>query len=643
MYFDSSDNSDNSDNDNETTPKKAFVKKLTEYIESIDKYKSIYKNEMSKYWKPAYAKIEKELKGLLDLCEYNWLDAKKKYEGYKCIHYENFSQYVFNTDLKNMKHIKGNSVRSKTLRRKRSNKCPKCNKECETTADPNVLKCSICGYEIMKDKSGTPDNMINNEKYMRKQLDKLIGLTKLPNSIVKILPYLTIWLTEWKHIRDWLLYSRRYDDFIDHYTKRTNKYLTFDGFDTVIERTENNKMNFTVYELFIEEFYKLTEVCQTTSRKQTTILLEDSEILQMIEQYLKIIKKKKFSSVIDLPDENYIIEYNGRKYSLGIYLNKLSLLVNYDEHHIKSKIVNQFCSGGKDCLIFPGLLFNFDEIFGLKDNIPRSFNYSENYNKIMNEVFYSKFTNIPKYDIDKIIDILLRYNDYYKKNVKKIGKKKETKTNSPLFVCTIKCIVSDLSYFNKYVDILEQTPHRITESTTKNEIDRLWHKFITAEENRGLLESYDNAESINDKQEANEEKETNEEENTISFFDYNLSEQDEKPKKEKKKKETEKKPKKEITKDKQKKETKKEKKNEKEISTDDENDEQEQQNGENEQEQKEEQEQQNEENDGINFMDYLNNCSEDDEEINERKETEKGYINEDNSEDYDDDILDEIL
>ena len=83
---------------------------------------STYKKELSKYWKPAYAKIEKDLKSLLNLCEFNWLDAKKKYETFKCVHYDNFSQFVFNTDLKNMKHIKGNSVRSKTLRRKRSNK-----------------------------------------------------------------------------------------------------------------------------------------------------------------------------------------------------------------------------------------------------------------------------------------------------------------------------------------------------------------------------------------------------------------------------------------------------------------------------------------------------------------------------------------
>ena len=528
MYYNGSD-SDSENDENETTPKITFINKLNEYIESIDKYKSTYKKELSKYWKPAYAKIEKDLKSLLNLCEFNWLDAKKKYETFKCVHYDNFSQFVFNTDLKNMKHIKGNSVRSKTLRRKRSNKCPKCNKECDITNDPNILKCSICGYEIMKDKSGTPDNMINNEKYMRKQLDKLIGLTKLPNSIVKLLPYLTIWVTEWKHIREWLLYSRRYDDFIDHYVKRTNKYLTYDKFDQVIERTEANKMTFTVYELFIEEFYKLTEVCQTTARKQMTMILDDNDILNMISLYLEKLRKRKFTSVNDLPDESYFIDYNGRNYALGIYLNKLSLLVKYDEHHIKYKIVKQFCANGEDCIRFPGLLFNFEEVFGLKDNIPRSFNYSENYNKIMNEIFHSKFTTIPFCDINKIIDILLRYNDYYKKNVKKVGKKKDTKTNSPLFVCTIKCIVSDFAYFNKYVDILEQTPHRITESTTKNEIDRLWHKFITSEENKDLLEIYDNVD--NDANKSLQEQKDNSND-AINFFDFKLNEDKTKDKKE---------------------------------------------------------------------------------------------------------------
>lgn len=521
----------------------AFIVKLKDFLDSIAKYKQVYNNELSTYWKPEYEKLEKELQAILDLCDFNWLDAKKELEKYPCVNFDNFSQYVFNTDLKNMKHIKGTSIRAKTLRRKRSNKCPKCKIECGVTNDINILKCPLCGYEIMKDKSGIPDNMINNEKYMRKQLDKLIGITKLPNDIKKILPYLIIWLTDWKHIRNWLLYSRRYDDFIDHYIKRNNHYLTFDDFDKVYERIEKNKMNFITYELFIEEFYKMTEVCQTISRKQAGLPLNDDEIIDMVGKYLKHIKRKSFRGIQDVPNEGYMFEYKNNKYNLGTYLNKLLLLVTYDEHNIKYKIVNSFCHDKKDCLIFPGLLFNFSELFSLKDNIPRSFNYSENYNKIMNEVFHSQFISIPQCDIDKIINILLRYNDYYKKNVAKIGKKKETKTNSPLFVCSIKCIITDFRYFHKYVGILEQTPHRITESNTKNEIDRLWHKFITSSENKDLLELYDNPIINQEEQEIitflkpEDEKETpgeiigkhkkdnTDEENeqeTINYFEYNL-------------------------------------------------------------------------------------------------------------------------
>ena len=83
-------------------------------------------------------------------------------------------------------------------------------------------------------------------------------------------------------------------------------------------------------------------------------------------------------------------------------------------------------------------------------------------------------------------------NDYYKKNVQKVGKKKNTKTNSPLFVCVFKCIITSFKYFNKYVNVLEQMPHRITDSVTKNEIDCLWIQFLALPENKELLELYDN-------------------------------------------------------------------------------------------------------------------------------------------------------
>ena len=477
--------------DDDSNSKQEFVVNIDNFIASIEKYKKDYSKDMAMYWRPEYAVLEEKFHEIRDTIEYNWMDAKEKADKLSCFKFENFAQYVFNTDLKNTKHIKGTSVRAKTLRRKRDSKCPNCKIECIITNDVNILKCPVCGHEIVKEKVGIPDNVVNNEKHIRKQLDKLVGLTKIPNNVRKLLPSLTIWLTEWWHIRDWLLYSRRYDDFVNHYSTRTGKHINMDKFETTLARTEDNKMQFCVYEIFVEEFYKLTEISQTTARKSSNVNEPDKVVLELVGAYLKSINKEFFSSFQELPDETTTFDYKGKTYSIGIFFGKLGLIPNYDKHHIKAKIVKKYCKDGKDCLTLPGLVYNYSDIFSLTDNIPRSFNYSENYNKIMNEVFHSRYSVIPPCDINKFVSILLRFNEYYKKNIDKQGKKKNTKTNSPLFVCTIKCIITTFVYFNKYVDILEQTPHRITESVTKNEIDRLWIKFITEDANKDLLELYD--------------------------------------------------------------------------------------------------------------------------------------------------------
>lgn len=486
--------------DEDSNGKQEFINNIENYIASIEKYKKDYSKDLNAYWRPEYDIIEKKFYEIRDTIEYNWIDAKDKVDKLSCFKFENFAQYVFNTDLKNTKHIKGNCVRPKTLRRKRDNKCPHCKIECEVTNDLNIIKCPSCGHEIVKEKAGVPDNIVNNEKHIRKQMDKLIGLAKLPNNVKKLLPALTIWLTEWKHIRDWLIYSKRYDEFINHYSSRVGKSITYNDFDIVLSRNESNRMNFQTYELFVEEFYKLTEISQNTAGKMPFINEPDKVIIDMIGCYLKSIGKEYFSSYLELPKENETFEYKGKVYTIGLLLNGcIGLVPIYDKHHIKSKIVSKYCKDGIDCLTLPGLVYNYSEIFSLNDNIPRSYNYSENYNKIMNEVFHCRFVVIPPCDIDKFVHILLRFNDYYRKNIDKQGKKKNTKTNSPLYVCTMECIITSFEYFNKYVKILEHVPHRITESVTKNGIDTLWVKFITEECNRDLLEQYDKPAEENDK------------------------------------------------------------------------------------------------------------------------------------------------
>ena len=487
---------DNCDNDElEDYPRQEFIRNVEEYIASINKYRDDHKDELDVYWRKDYDGILQEFQNIIAVAEYNWLEAKKILEGVECFRYENFTQYVYHHDMRNTTLIKGTDVRSKTLRRKRSSTCPKCKIECKPTKEMDTLKCPKCGYEIMKAKAGIPDNVINEEKHIRKHYDKLTGCSKIPASLYKLIPYLTIWLTEWKYVHAWLLFSDRYDTFVHNYCTRTGTFISPDEFDRVIERKQENKMEFSVYELLADEFYKMTELLNKLNRKSTNIAGKEEFIMDILEHYVETRPKYEdnivFKSFYDIPEESVTFVYNGTEYSIGIYMNKLSMLYKYDEHNIKRKIVDRWC-GGKDILIYPGLMFNFGELFTTAQNIPKSFIYSENYNKVMFEVFHTKFMGISMSDIKILIGIHLRFNDYYKQNVQKSGKKKNTKTNSPLFVVVFKCIVTTFKHFNKYIKVLDQVPHRITESATKNEIDNLWLQFITQPENHDLIELYDN-------------------------------------------------------------------------------------------------------------------------------------------------------
>ena len=480
------------DSDMEDLPRTEFVNKIENYYATIMKYKDEHKNEDG-YWKDEYDNIVKQFEELLNIAEYNWMDAKQMIENIECFKFDNFQQYIYNHDIRNTKHIKGTDIRPKTIRRKRSNLCPRCKIECKPTKEMDTLKCPNCGYEIMKNKAGVPDNVINGEKHIRKHYDKLIGCSKIPASLSKILPYLTIWLTEWKHIRDWLVFSNRFDNFVFRYQQRSGKLLHYENFDVVLQRDDSNRMPFDVYELFTEEFYKMTELMSKTNKKTSNVIGTDEFIMELVGYAMQTVYKQPLIySFKDIADETTTVIYNGIEYNVGIYFNKLSLVYDYDEHHIKYKLVNKYCFNKVDCLVFPGLMFNFNELFTTSQNIPKSFIYAENYNKIMYEVFHSTFAIISNSDIKILIQLHLKFNEYYKQHVQKTGKKKNTKTNSPLFVVVFKCIVSTFKHFHKYIPVLNHIPHRITESITKNEIDNLWLQFMSLPENKELYDLYDN-------------------------------------------------------------------------------------------------------------------------------------------------------
>lgn len=169
---------------------------------------------------------------------------------------------------------------------------------------------------------------------------------------------------------------------------------------------------------------------------------------------------------------------NSTRYEIGRYLNSLSLWAKVPEDNLKHKLEQLF----RRPITIPGLMFNYAEVYKKADSVPKKYAYQQEFCWLTNRTFHVPFVDITTQDKTVIADLIHKFNMYYKdRMLKETGKT----CNSPLYCCTIECILS-LPYFEKYKSILDRVP--VKDRGTAAHIQAIFHDFARA--NPDILRPY---------------------------------------------------------------------------------------------------------------------------------------------------------
>lgn len=456
-------------------------------------------------WKAEYAVLLERLEDILDDTMGDINLAKKKFRDLDISHFESFSSYAYTTDPTLISSKKNVCERAKTLRAKRKTvmACPNC--KIPLVSIDQQLTCPQCGYTTCgKSGDGSGRSSTDNNKHTIKQLDAVMGKKKPPANILKIREYISIWLTNMKFIHDWLIDNNKLEWWMDHYYGLTKMHINESFFEQEFDRTPNNAWDYDVFKLFTDELYLLLEKAKRISKLPCSNMsaLPKDEIVSIFQDH--------YNATGTLPsnDEIYscveIDEDTGDEsevdYEIGLYVEQLKLIYDSSSDSVKTQLEQMY---GKS-LTLAGLMFNFNDVYDQSNNVPRKYNYQQEYMYIKHCTFNVPYANIDQQDQVSIIDIILRFNAYYKDEM---FRTKGKHCNAPLFCCTLVCVIQYLPYFGKYSYVEQCLP--IKDKNTLANIKRNFFKFMCA--NSELIESFknnDSDKSNDDERRCNEYSET---------------------------------------------------------------------------------------------------------------------------------------
>lgn len=454
--------------------KSKFSMKINTLLNDMDKMK---KSQTVK-WKDDYEILYEKLQDILDVIEGNLILARKQFQELSISKYDSFSNYVYNTDIEMIELRKGNNERTKTLRAKRKcNICPECKHKLHIMDNTQV--CHECGYTHDL-KSSVPNTRASsdNSKHTYKQLDAITGVKKPPANISKISQYISVWLTDLKFIYKWLVSNNKLNTWIQKYNYITDENINISYFNNIIERNVNNMYSYNVYKLFTDELFLLLENAKRYSKLKSSNMetLKPEEILTIFRKYIATNK--------NVPTSTIMFEYEGTEYEIGLYINSLKLKYNVPETHIKNDIEKLF----NEEITLPGLMFNFNEVYDQSENVPKKYNFTQEYIFCIHETFNVPYIDITPQDKDTIVNLILNFNNFYKNETyKKTGKE----CNAPLFCCSLSCLITQLPYFHKYKSTLNLIP--IKDKGTASHIKAQWFKFVC--NNQEMFSMYNNGET----------------------------------------------------------------------------------------------------------------------------------------------------
>lgn len=443
-----------------------FVSKINGLVTEIKTVKQslIDKSQIS-LWKSDYDNINEKLLDILDLAAGNVISAKSDFEQLPLSKYETFASYMYNTDISMISLKKGSNERTKMIRAKRKDiSCPDCGKP--LTIISGKKSCASCGY-INETKAQSQSNRSSSDssKHTTKQLDAITGTKKPPANIQSIVSHISIWLTDLKYIHAWLVANDKLKKWMHSYKDITADHITESFFMRTIDRVPSKFWDCDVFKLFTDELYTLLEMAKRYSRLTSSTMeaLDNDEIKDIFREYAKQHSRK-------VPDVKDVITINGVSYDIGLYTAMLSLKAKPPAGSVKielEKILGR-------AITIPGLMFNFTESYKQSDNVPKRYNFTQEYIYITHETFGVPYIAIDAQDKAAIAQLILSFNDYYKQSSYNTNGKE---CNAPLFCCSLTCVLQ-MPYFKKYIDALKFVPEK--DRGTASHIKMEWFKYSHA-------------------------------------------------------------------------------------------------------------------------------------------------------------------
>lgn len=463
-------------------------KNLSEKISSLIDEMKQFKVEHANLWLEEYADLQESLGDILDIIGYNELEAQEMFERMDVNKYDSFRNYVYNMNNSAVNQVSGTNIRSISTRAKRKNRtCPLCGGKLKICG--STLGCSSCTY-VHEGKLNSSKAVSDNTKHTSKQLDNITGIKKPPNNIAKIMPHVVTWLTDLRYIYEWLEFNGTTSKWIDKYNKLTEKSISNMFFRKEVIRSEEYAWDYDVYKLFTDEFYIMTQNAKRWAKLDTSRMesLDDDTIYEIMNAYFVKYQFRRF------PDIEDTFLYNDVEYDVGLYVNTLSLQCDEEKSPIKRRLM-ELCNNS---MSLPGLMFNFRQLYTEADNLPAKYNYTQEYVSVIHQAFHVPFIDMDNSDKDAIVQLMLKFNDYYKSTMRSVTLDNH---NAPLYCCVLTCVVK-LPYFRKYLRILQLIPRK--ENNTSNNIKSVWDRFVVEHSElvqRFMEESYEEEDNYDDEEE----------------------------------------------------------------------------------------------------------------------------------------------
>ena len=449
-----------------------FIGKINALIKSIN----AFRDENPSQWKSEYGLLKSELEEILLITDCSFLCAEEKFSELPIAKFDSFKaylrEYVSSVTIIAQSEEGAQKVKSTRDRKHKTYKCPSCNTN--MVLEEGQFRCKSCNYTA---EIKTSNTVINLSRESRKHPEKLIttiaGRGSPPRSVLKIIDYVTVWLTDLKYVHRWLIaHPVRFDVFKKKYKQYKKRDLNDAFFNTIIERKPENVWEFEIYHLLISEFQQLLEESKMLSRHRSNMwYMKREDILHIVTNFIK--EKGKI-----VPTPDYV---DDEEHELGAYFVQLLLLAQYPDTHVKNDIkkmlfddIEEIERASGDPLTLPGLSFNFNDAFNQSESMVRRYDFQQCNSWIQRKIFNIPPSSITPGELESMLDVILAFNQYYKEYWK--TEKSQTK-NSPLYAVTFRLILKELPAFNKYFDEFSIfLPMK--EQKTVLQIKKIWASFL---------------------------------------------------------------------------------------------------------------------------------------------------------------------